>query len=245
MHEERAGRVGALLAPGSALTTPLYRETLLASVADAAILRRAATASQVPDHERDVALVVLLYKELSRGFYADFVRDLALVRPGAATENQLWNRPFEAEQVPVGVFTQTARLGDLGCPPLRATATTLAANPRDPRARLCVADFFQANGFDGGGYDGQANAEELGGTRSLFPGKPYERAAAYRELLADPTMSADDRAYALYRSIRCYAPSGTNTCGGTDVPVAARRAWFQRLQRDHQRSRWAKSQLYW
>ena len=245
LHEERAGHLDALLAPGSPLTTPVLRETLLFTVADAAMLRRAARSAEVPPHERAVALFQLLYKELSRGAYAAFGQDLALVPAAASTEPISWEGLLYTPNIPVGVFVRTDRLGDLGCPPLRATAARLAVDPRDPRGRLCVADFFQANDFDGGVYDEQPIAADLGGTRSLFPGKPYERAAVYRALLAEPGTPTDDKAYALYRAIRCYQPTGTNSCGGPEVPVAMRRAWFQRLQREFPRSRWARSPLYW
>lgn len=246
MHDERAGRLDALLAPGSALTTPVLRETLLFTVADAAMLRRAARSPVPPRHERDVALFQLLYKQLSRGGYAGFVADLALVPAGASTDPIDRYGSIATTQPPLGLFKQTRRLGDLGCPPLKATATTLAANPANPRARLCVADFFQANDFDGGTFDAQPAADELGGTSSLFPGRPYERAAVYRALLADPATPADDKAYALYRAMRCYAPTGSNSCGGADVPQAQRAAWFRQLKRDHPRSRWARRlSFYW
>ena len=245
LHEERAGHLAALLAPGSALTAPVFRETLLFTVADAGILRSAATTTGIARHEREVALFQLLYKELSRGFYTDFVRDLALVPANAPTETSRYDALIYTAATPLGVFTQTKALGELGCPPLRATAATLAANPGDPHARLCVADFFQANDFDGGIYDEQPHADELGGTRSLFPGKPYQRSAVYRDLLASPATPPTDKAYALYRAIRCYAPGGYNSCGGPDVPVTQRKAWFLRLKRDYPRSRWAQSNLYW
>ena len=246
LNEERTGHLGRILAPGSPLTTPVLRETLLFTVADAPILRRAARSPDLPRHERDVALFQLLYKQLSRGFYADFVRDLALVPAGAPAATYQWEQLIYMPHVPVGVFTQTKTLGDLGCPPLRATAAALAANSRDPRGRLCVADFFQANNFDGGLYDAQPATSDLGGTRSLFPGAPYQRAAVYRELLASPATPPVDKAYALYRSIRCYAPGGYNSCGGAETPKPQRKAWFLRLKRDYPRSRWSQElEYYW
>ena len=53
-------------------------------------------------------------------------------------------------------------------------------------------------------------------------------------------------AYALYRAVNCYAPSGNNQCGGADVPQEQRRAWFQQLKRDYAGSQWAqKLRYYW
>lgn len=245
LHEERAGHLDALLAPGSALTSPPLRETLLFSTADAAILRRAARSTALPRRERELALFQLLYKELSRGYFTAFVQDLALV-PAGATQEGAYDQAGATSPLPLGLFTRTSKLGELGCPAIRATAATLAARPTDARARLCVGDFMLSSGFDGGVWDAHPSVDELGGTRSLFPGKPYERAAVYRDLLASAATPSDDKAYALYRAVRCYAPGGYNSCGGPDMPKAQRRAWFLRLKHDHPRSTWAqRSDLYW
>ncbi|MCI3974961.1 hypothetical protein CFB34_038950 [Burkholderia sp. HI4860] len=40
----------------------------------------------------------------------------------------------------------------------------------------------------------------------------------------------NDRAYAYYRAIKCYAPGGTNECGGKDVPKNVRKRWFDTLK---------------
>jgi hypothetical protein len=46
--------------------------------------------------------------------------------------------------------------------------------------------------------------------------------------------------------VYCYAPSGTNDCGGTSVELPQRRAWFQQLKREYPRSVWAqKLDVYW
>lgn len=45
--------------------------------------------------------------------------------------------------------------------------------------------------------------------------------------------SPDDKAYALFRAVNCYAPSGANACGGKGVDAVVRKAWFQRLKRHY------------
>jgi len=50
----------------------------------------------------------------------------------------------------------------------------------------------------------------------------------------------------LFRAVNCYAPSGFNACGGEDVPVAQRKAWFDRLRREFPMSPWTqKLKYYW
>ena len=51
---------------------------------------------------------------------------------------------------------------------------------------------------------------------------------------------------ALNRAVRCFAPAGSSSCGGNDIPVAQRKAWFERLKRDYPQSPWARDlKVYW
>lgn len=245
MHDERAKRLAKVFAPGSPIRTAAIRERLLANVADAALLRQQARDANAPAHEREVALFTLLYKDITRGAYRDFATDAAMVPAGAPAEGGYYNFPAY-ETIPVGVFTQSKALGGFGCAPLKETAARLAANPRDPRGLLCMADFMRANGFDGFALDTRIPDDQLGGTSSLFGGGAFSRLEVYKRVIADPKAGAEDKAYALYRAVWCYGPSGGNSCGGEDVPVEQRKAWFNRLKKDYPASRWAKElRYYW
>jgi hypothetical protein len=245
LHDERAGALDTAFAADSKITNPSIREILLRNVADATLVRRQAKDASLPQHERDVALYVLLYKEVSRGHYADFVKDVALVRADAPTEGYTGGLST-TEPPPLGVFTQTQTLGDYNCGPLKETAAKLAKDQKAPKAQLCLADFMRANGFDQNTFDTQPAAEELGGTPSLFKGGPYARLDVYRSLIDSPKTPAEDKAYALYRAVRCYAPAQINSCGGEDVEQPERKAWFQQLKKHYPKSRWAKAlEGYW
>jgi hypothetical protein len=192
-----------------------------------------------------VALYVLLYKEVSRGHYADFMKDVASVRADAPTEGYAGGLST-TEVPPLGVFTQTTTLGDYGCGPLKETAAKLAKNPKAPKPLLCLADFMRANGFDQNALDTQPEADQLGGTKSLFEGAPYARFDVYKSLIASAKTTPEDKAYALFRAVRCYAPAQINSCGGEDVPQEQRKAWFQQLKKRYPNSQWAKElQGYW
>lgn len=243
MHDERAGAVGKVFEPGSPVGNQTIREILLINVADAALLRMQTKLGKTP-HEREVALFVLLYKELSRGGYKGFLSDVTLV-PGDAPEDVSWDL-IGSEKAPSGVFTKSTRLGDFDCPALRKTAAALAAAPGDMHAQLCLADFFRDNGFDQIPIDAQPAKDELGGTPTLFAGPVYARLEVYKRIIASPAAAADDKAYALYRAINCYGPSGNNSCSGVEVPKATRKAWFQQLKTTYAKSRWAIAQrIYW
>jgi hypothetical protein len=245
MHDERAGVLHRVFAEGSPVRNQAIRAILLANVADAALLRKQAKAAAATEHERDVALFTLLYKEATRGPHGDFVGDLALVPADLPTEPADGNFWSVMDQVPLGVFARPGPPEGYNCPALKETQARLSRAPRDARAQLCLADFIRLSGFDGFFLDTQPPRNELGGTRSGFPGKSYARLDIYKAIIADPKASAADKAYALYRAVNCYAHSGNNACGGAGVSRNERRAWFRRLKQNYPSSRWAKDLTYY
>ena len=246
MNWERHGKLAQVFAPGSPITDRMVREILIAHSAGPALLRSAALDAARPQHERDAALYTLLYKQLSRGDYAGFGANLALVRGDAVADGRM---SFETgEPVALGLFTKgrTAQAG-FACPALSATAAKLAANPRDTHARLCLGEFWRLNGFDAyTALDVPPTALALGGAAHQFAGMPTTRGAFYAAAIADARSAPADRAYALYRAVNCYAPSGYNACGGDEASKTQRKAWFDTLRRDYPRSPWAlKLKYYW
>jgi hypothetical protein len=243
---ERSGQLGAVFAPGSPIGESSIREILLANVASPDLLRAQAKRADRPQHERDVALFTLLRKQLMYGDYAGYLTDAALVRAGAPTEGSTWN--LEAQQkIPLGLFRSAAASDGYPCAPLARSVAALAHNPRDAKALLCLGEFYRNNGFDDYGlYSTVPKSDELGGTATLFPGRVTPRSGLYVAVIADPAAGANEKAYALYRAINCYAPSGSNSCGGTDAPKSQRQAWFARLKRDYPATEWAKTlRYYW
>jgi hypothetical protein len=252
MHWERGGELTKVFAPSSLVTEPDLRTILLAQVAAPDLLRRQAAGGPNPT-ERSVALFTLLAKNLARGHYAEFGRDLSGVPAGAPTSGPVgqgwtseWMAPSPDGAPPLGLFTRGRFQDGYSCPALAKTAATLASRATDAKALLCLAEFWRLNGFDDYLSATRPKADELGGSAELFPGRASPRAALYAAVLADRSAAPDDTAYALYRSVQCYAPSRNNTCGGEDVPEAQRKAWFQRLKRDYPTSRWATDlKYYW
>ncbi|GAA0297798.1 hypothetical protein GCM10009087_04520 [Sphingomonas oligophenolica] len=243
LHDERTAALGRVFEPGSPVSDPVVREILLANVAGAPLLRQQARNMAAPLHEREVALFTLLFKEVTRGAPRDFVADLAMV-PAAASREAGSIDVLGAEHPWLGVFTHGAASEGYACPSLRETATQLAGDPRGIKARLCLAEFVRLNGFDEYALDSQPPKDELGGTPSLLPGTPFSRLEIYKAIIADPTAAPADKAYALYRAVNCYGPSGNNSCGGVEVEPAQRKAWFLRLKKDYATTTWSKQQRY-
>ena len=63
--------------------------------------------------------------------------------------------------------------------------------------------------------------------------------------MADADATAQDKAYALFRAVKCYEPSGGNACGGVDARKSERKGWYNELKRQYPASRWAKELAYW
>lgn len=243
---ERNNALSSVFDPAMQITDNAIRETLLEFSAGPALLRQQAGDSKASAHERDVALFTLLYKQLTRGAYADFIGDLKRVPSTAPAEANFWNDLREGETIPLGIFNGGASKSGYVCPSVRTTATALAQNPKSAMALLCLGDFVRTNGLDGFSVDRRPEAHLLGGVADEFPGKPFERLEAYKSLIANPATPANEKAYALYRAVNCYAPSGNNSCNGIDVDQSVRKGWFNQLKKNYPQSTWAKSlKYYW
>lgn len=241
-HDERHDGLNLVFAPDSPVKDPTLRDTLLTNVADPVLLRREARAG---GREGRVALFTLLYKGLTRGRYAEFSDDLSLVAP-VSSSGGMPDWYIGTGEPPLGVFARGDTQAAFACPSLRATARALAGNSQAISPRLCLGEFVRLNGFDGFFLDVQPPNDELGGTPTRFPGRPFSRGEAYKSILNGKTSSPDESAYALYRAVECYAPAGINTCGGADESQDQRRRWFERLHRQYPASRWAnESRYYW
>ncbi|MDP3847044.1 MAG: outer membrane assembly lipoprotein YfiO [Pseudomonas sp.] len=245
---ERAQQLDKVFANDSPIQTQQLRDILLRNVAGPELLRARSSAASSSE-ESQLALFSLLYKDLLRGHYQDFLKDLALL-PQPLPAAKLTNRLdlWYGEAPSLALFQWPGGSGDAGynCPALRDVATLLASNPQDAKGLNCLGEFIRSNGLDSFPLDQQPPADELGGSRSQFGGKRYSRLDGYLQVLAAPTAANDERAYALYRAINCFAPSGYNGCGPQEIAQAQRKQWFQSLKSQYPKSPWAQSlKYYW
>lgn len=248
LHDERARAADNVFATNSVVRDADIREILLRYHAGPSLLRKQA-ATAASEREQQVAIFTLLYKDLTRGAYADFLRDYALIPADAkARAADDYETPRYTD---VTLFRWTGQ-GDFPCPSLRTVATTLSAKPKDAQALLCLGEFIRTQGLDPEYYgvtqalDEQPDADELGGTPSLFPGKRFSRLDAYKAVITDKSTTPDNRAYALYRAVNCYAPAGYNGCDSTEATKAQRKGWFDQLKGQYPTSVWAKKlRYYW
>ncbi|WP_437881995.1 hypothetical protein [Pseudomonas sp. LRF_L74] len=238
LNYESDGKLAKVFASDSPIKTAPIRQILLRNVANPELLRQQADNDAVAQAERDTALYTLLYKDLVYGQYATFLDDLKrLPQPAPAARNG----------IDLGLFAWAGG-SDAGyaCPALHEIAGRLAKNGGDAQAANCLGDFIRVNGLDYATNQERPAANLLGGTPSLFEGSNYSRLAGYIKLIDEPNSSADDKAYALFRAINCYAPSGYNSCDAQDIAKSQRKQWFQTLKTRYAKTQWAQDlKYYW
>ncbi|WP_284124950.1 tol-pal system YbgF family protein [Parerythrobacter aestuarii] len=246
---EQKGEVGDAFVANSPIRDWRIRRMLLGLSAGPRLLKQQARADG-PNNEAAFALFTALFRQLQHGEYAGFLEDypLAAKYPSDQDSGSLWG-VMDAEKAPVYLFRSGEFSAGYACPSLEATAQVLARDPTSSKARLCLGEFYRLNGFDEfefvRSWYGEDGAGQLG-TSTSYPGKVTHRLDLYRAVMADTSAARGDKAYALYRAIRCYAPSNNNTCGGEGVEENVRAAWFRRLKRDYADTAWAKElEYYW
>ncbi len=241
MNYERAKQVGTIFAAGTPITNPAIREIILRNIAGPKLLATQAKAKDASTSERREAQYVLLYKDLIHGQYAAFERDSMTATPYPATPDTYYNRDF-------GIFAWPGvkKAQAYACPGVRDVAKALAVDPAAAGALLCLGEFVRINGLDNHDLDTPPATGQLGSRATEFPGAVFSRGEAYKKIIANPKATKNERAYALYRAVNCYAPGGYNSCGGTEVSQSQRKKWFQTLKTQYKDTDWAvRLEYYW
>lgn len=245
IHDERNGDIARVFAADSLVTDPALREQLLIHAAGPDLLRARADDAKASKRERALALYVLLYKQLTRGRYSEFLKDVKRLPAKIDTASGSYDKL--GGMTAIADFRWQGTREGYVCPPLQQIATTLAADAGSRKANLCLGEFLRLNGYDRvESWSFDVGEDELGGSASQFPGHAMPRQRIYQAIIDDAAAPAEERAYALYRAVNCYAPAGFNDCGGDDVPVATRKAWFNQLKTRYPNSSWARQlRYYW
>ncbi|AYH49955.1 hypothetical protein B6N31_21065 [Dickeya fangzhongdai] len=240
-----SGQPERVFTPESPVKNLRFRSAILKVSADAELLHRQ-TGPQQTHEERAIALHTLLTKQLTHRDYAGFLKDSALLKtiaPLKSTENMSWNE----EDLTVFGWDGSDTEEGYECPTLQETVTTLSQNASDAHALNCLGEFVLRTG-NGVGFDwGESNMlNGLTDAAAQYPGKEFNRLDNYMQVIADAKAAPEDKSYALYRAIYCYAPSGYNDCGSQDISKETRKAWFRQLKADFKGSQWARQlKYYW
>jgi len=242
MNYERDQKLNDVFAVNSPIKTSMIRQILLRNIAGADLLRQQIK-KPLSSQERDVALFTLLYKDLYLGQYDAYLQDIALL-PETPDTKPLY-MGYAYSQQTLALFRWSGeKKQEYQCPALTELVQTLKHKPNEPKALNCLGDFVLRNGLDDFPLNKQPDQNELGGTTSLFSGKPFSRLAAYQQVIVDKSAPHTEQAYALFRAINCFARSG-NHCDEQDIPVEQRKQWFQSLKSRYKDTPWGQSQKYY
>ncbi|WP_321849800.1 outer membrane assembly lipoprotein YfiO [Pseudomonas paraveronii] len=248
MNYERSGQLAKVFAADSPISAKQVRYILLRNSAGPDLLRQQIAQAHDP-LERQTAQFVLLYKDLLRGQFATFDDDLKQL-PASAPDDKLGTSlgyVYGAGQT-LKLFQWNGDKAESGyaCPSIAQTAATLQNDAKNPHGLNCFGEFILRNNLDSMPLEQARAAGSLGSTPSDFKGATFSRLDGYQQVIGNPKAPKADKAYALFRALNCYAPSGYNSCGGEDVAPAVRKAWFRQLKTGFADTQWGKSlQYYW
>ncbi|KWU49505.1 hypothetical protein [Pseudomonas palleroniana] len=248
MNYERSGQLAKVFAADSPISAQQVRYILLRNVAGPDLLRQQLAKASDPV-ERNTAQFVLLYKDLLHSQFADFAADFKQL-PAPAPEDKLGTSlgyVYTSGQS-LKMFQWNGDKAESGyaCPSIAQTSATLQNDAKNPQGLNCFGEFILRNGLDGMPLEQARAAGSLGSTASDFKGETFSRLDGYKLVIANAKAPKNDKAYALFRAINCYAPSGYNSCGGNEVEPAVRKAWFRQLKTSFADTEWGKSlQYYW
>lgn len=238
-----SGNAAAIFAADSPVTNLRFRSRVLKTQASPELLRQQAV-SGPNNEERTIALHTLLVRDLTENRFGDWLKDKTLA---SAITQPVISEAFN--DVNLSSFDWNGKATEAGyaCRSLDETVTALSKNADDAHALNCLGEFFRTTQTrvdlwkDGAGNDVLEDA-----INRQQPVGQYDRQSYYQQIITSPKAEPEDKSYALYRAILCYAPSGSNECGGEDVDKLQRKGWFTQLKTQYPGSPWAqKLKYYW
>ncbi|WJT04189.1 hypothetical protein [Leclercia adecarboxylata] len=238
-----SGDTEAIFAADSAITNLRFRSRVLKTVASPERLRQ--QASQGPNNEeRTIALHTLLVRDLTENRFSDWLKDRKLA---SAITHPVLGKAFDDVNLSAFDWNGDAAENGYVCRSLNETVHVLSQNANDAHALNCLGEFFRTSNTHVDLWKDSAGNDVL--EMAIHRKTPYgqfDRQAYYQQVIAAPKAEPEDKSYALYRAIMCYAPSGMNECGGADVDKAQRKSWFSQLKTQYPGSPWAqKLKYYW
>lgn len=234
--------VAAVFAADSPITWLRYRSLVLKTKGTDLLLRQQVTEASSKE-ERTIALHTLLIRDLMAGYYSDWLVDkkrIDTITPPVIDE------AFSDVSLNVFNWAGTDNAHSYYCTSLESIVTTLSGKPEDAHALNCLAEFFhQTRARVALDNERWTNVALDVATQNTLPDVP-KMLALYQRVIDDPKAEPEDKSYALYRAINCYAPSGYNSCSNERVDKAVRKSWFTQLKNRYPGSVWAQDlKYYW
>ncbi|EFE08448.1 hypothetical protein [Citrobacter youngae] len=238
-----SGNVAAIFAPESAVTNLRFRSQVLKTQATPEQLRQQAVHG-TNNEERTIALHTLLVRDLTENRFGDWLNDKKLV---SDITPPVIDEAFNDVNLSTFDWNGDAAQAGYTCRSLNETVTALNKKADDAHALNCLGEFFRTTQTHVDLWKNSTGNDVLEAAISRKqPFGQFDRQSYYQQVITSPTAEVEDKSFALYRAIMCYAPSGSNECGGEDVDKLQRKGWFTQLKTQYPGSPWAqKLKYYW
>ncbi|ALH96401.1 hypothetical protein AOY20_13105 [Acinetobacter equi] len=199
--------------------------------------------SQSSEDQKQVALYTLLSKalmaqnfKLFNQYYANLPKNAAQYKSYASIESLEEKPPFSHF-----IWNGTQITAQLQCPDLSTLTKQLETTKHNQLLNVCLGEYIRS---EHPAISPSWNSYEQRDS-SKFIGTFFTRGDIYKNIIENEP-KGDLHAYALYRAVMCYSPTGTNDCGDKDVDISVRKLWFNRLKSEYPNTTWAKSlKYYW
>lgn len=238
-----SGNAAAIFAANSPVTNLRFRSRVLKTQATPELLRQQA-AKGPNNEERTIALHTLLVRDLTESRFSDWLNDKKLA---TAITQPVISEAFNDVNLSSFDWSGEATEAGYACRSLDDTVAVLSKNADDAHALNCLGEFFRTTQTHVDLWKDQSGNDMLeAAINRQQPLGQYDRQSYYQQIITSPKAEPEDKSYALYRAILCYAPSGSNECGGEDVEKLQRKGWFTQLKTQYPGSPWAqKLKYYW
>lgn len=238
-HLNQKQDFNAFIGNNAKIRQAYFQRRFMTQFANENSLKNITQAKQSTADQKQLAVYTLLIKSLSHQNFNLFNETYPLLPTDAAqyqgsqTDNKYKDKPPFANFIWNGSTITPA----LKCPDLKNLSLKLAHTPKDLFLNVCLGEYVRSDKaytYDLFQYEDK-----------VFKGPLFARGNTYKEIIKNGP-KGDLQAYALYRAIQCYAPSGINDCGDEEVSKSVRKQWYDRIKSEYPNTSWAKSlKYYW
>ena len=219
------------------------QRNFITQIANADSLQKIILSNDSNLDQKQAASYTLLSKSLIHQHYDLFNKSYAYLPANAAqysgyssSVENLKNKPDFSNFIWNGA-TITPQLK---CADLKTLIVQIEKIPKDPFLNVCLGEYIRSQQ----GYSIQ-QLSYIEQDHSSFSGKVFTRGEVYQSIIKSSN-KGDLQAYALFRAIQCYAPSGVNDCNDAEVSKTTRKQWYDRIKAEYPNTTWAKSlKYYW
>ena len=241
-HFNQSQNTQAFIGKNPQISQAILQKNFIHDFANEKSLQTIIQSSISTQNQKNTAIYTLLSKSLNVQNFALFNQNIQYLPKDANQYKSYESNDALKEQPPFSDFIwQGSNITpQLKCPDLITLSKQLVQSPKNALLNVCLGEYMRHSRYGDYYYSWQTENNQTN-----FKGTPFARGTTYKNIIQNEP-NGDLKAYALYRSVMCYSPNGTNDCGDADVPKNTRKQWFDQLKRDYPNSSWAKSlKYYW